>query len=45
MYDPVIRAEYDEMHRQISQIAEMAKISKSMYFYTDDIVSTDAGMS
>ena len=45
VYDPVIRAEYDEMHRQISQIAEMAKISKSMYFYTDDIVSTDAGMS
>ena len=45
VYDPVIRAEYDEMHRQISHIAEMAKISKSMHFYTDDIVSTDAGMS
>jgi hypothetical protein len=33
------------MSKQISTIAEMAKISKSMHYYTDDIVETDAGMS
>ena len=45
MYDPDIRAEYDGMHRQICRIAETAKISKSMHFYTEGMESTDAGMS
>ena len=45
VYDADIRAEYDAMSKQIGTIAEMAKISRSMHFYTDDIVSTDAGMS
>ena len=45
VYDDDIRAEYDAMSKQISTIAEMAKISKSMHFYTDDIEWTDAGMS
>ena len=45
VYDPDIRAEYDGMHRQICRIAETAKISKSMHFYTEGMESTDAGMS
>ena len=45
VYDPEIRAEYDDMHKQISDIASTAKISRSMYFYTDGIESTDPGMS
>ena len=45
VYDAAIRAEYDGMSKQISQIAGMAKISKSMHFYTDGIEHTDAGMS
>ncbi len=45
VYDPAIRAEYDAMHGQIGSIAEMAKISRSMRFYTEGIESTDAGMS
>ena len=45
VYDPDIRAAYDEMHKQIHQIAETAKISRSMYFYTEGIESTDPGMS
>ena len=45
VYDADIRAEYDAMSKQIEEIAEMAKIHKSMHFYTDDIVETDAGMS
>ena len=45
VYDADIRAEYDAMNKQITRIAEMAKIHKSMHFYTDDIVETDAGMS
>lgn len=45
MYDTDIRAEYDAMSKQIEEIAEMAKIHKSMHFYTDDIVDTDPGMS
>ena len=43
--EATIKTEYDEMYSQISTVVEMAKISKSMHFYTDDIVSTDAGMS
>ncbi len=45
VYDDDIRAEYDAMNKQISGIAEMAKIHKSMHFYTDEIESTDPGMS
>lgn len=45
MYDADIRAEYDAMIKQVDTIAEMAKIRKSMHFYTDDIEWTDAGMS
>ena len=45
VYDADIRAEYDAMNKQIEGIAEMAKIHRSMHFYTDDIVETDAGMS
>ena len=45
VYDADIRAEYDEMSKQIRQIAEMAKISRSMHYYTEGIESTDAGMS
>ena len=45
VYDDDIRAEYDAMNKQIAGIAEMAKIHRSMHFYTDDIVETDAGMS
>ena len=33
------------MDKQIKEIAGMAKIYKSMHFYIDDIVETDAGMS
>ena len=43
--DAAIKAEYDEMSNQISEVVEMAKIHKSMHFYTDDIETTDAGMS
>ena len=45
VYDTDIRAEYDAMSKQVYTIAEMAKIHKSMHYYTDDIVETDAGMS
>ena len=45
MYDADIRAEYDAMSKQIEEIAEMAKIHKSMLFYTDGIESIDPGMS
>lgn len=45
VYDTDSRAEYDAMRKQIGTIAEMAKISKSMHFYTDDIEQTDAGRS
>ena len=45
VYDDDIRAEYDSMNKQICTIAEMAKIHRSMHYYTDDIVETDAGMS
>ena len=45
VYDADIRAEYDAMNKQIEEIAGMAKIHRSMPFYTDDIVETDAGMS
>ena len=37
VYNADIRAEYDAMSKQIAAIAEMAKISRSMHFYTDDI--------
>ena len=40
-----IRAEYDAMSGQIDEIAESAKISESMHFYTDGIEWTDAGKS
>jgi len=33
------------MSKQIAGIAEMAKIQRSMHFYTDGIESTDPGMS
>ena len=45
VYDADIRAEYDAMSKQIEEIAEMARIRKSLHFHTDDIVETDAGMS
>ena len=45
VYDADIRAEYDAMNKQIEGIAEMAKIHRSMHFYTDGIESTDPGMS
>ena len=45
VYDADIRAEYDAMSRQIAGITEMAKIQRSMHFYTDGIESTDPGMS
>ena len=45
VYDDDIRSEYDAMNKQIAGIAEMAKIHKSMHFYTDGIESTDPGMS
>lgn len=45
VYDDGIRAEYDAMHKQIGRIAETAKISKSMHFYTEGIEHTDPGMS
>ena len=45
VYDVDIRAEYDAMNKQIEGIAEMAKIHRSMHFYTDGIESTDPGMS
>lgn len=43
--DAAVRAEYDEMHAQVDEIVEMARISRSMRYYTDDVVTTDAGMS
>lgn len=43
--DETIRAEYDEMHNQIDEIVDMSRISKSIRYYTDDVVTTDAGMS
>ena len=45
VYEAEIRAEYDAMSKQIGTIAEMARIRKSLHFYTDDIIETDAGMS
>ena len=45
VYEAEIRAEYDAMSKQIGTIAEMARIRKSLHFYTDDIMETDAGMS
>ena len=45
VYDADIRAEYDAMSKQIGTIAEMARIRKSLHFYTEDIIETDAGMS
>jgi len=43
--DEAIRTEYDSMSAQIGEIVEMARISRSMHFYTEGIESTDAGMS
>ncbi|MBQ6374258.1 MAG: hypothetical protein IJJ45_07195 [Clostridia bacterium] len=43
--DADIRAAYDEMHSQIGEIVEKAKLSRSMHYYTDGIEHTDAGMS
>lgn len=45
VYDDVIRSEFDEMSRKISQIALMARITPSVHFYTDGIESADPGMS
>lgn len=45
MEDEAIRAEYDEMHSQIDEIVEMARISRSMHYYTDGIEYTDSGRS
>ena len=45
MEDAAIRAEYDEMHSQIDEIVEMARISRSMHYYTDGIEYTDSGRS
>ena len=45
VYDADIRAEYDAMNKQIEEITGMAKIHRSMHFYTDGIESTDPGMS
>ena len=43
--DEAVRAEYDEMRGQIDEIVQKARISRSMRYYTDDVVTTDAGMS
>ena len=45
MEDEAIRAEYDAMMADIDTIAEMARIAPSLMFYTDNLESTDAGMS
>ena len=43
--DPGIMADYDELAKDVEAIAEMARIAPSLSFYTDGLVSTDAGMS
>ena len=38
-------ADYNEMAEDVEGIIEMARIAPSLSFYTDDLVSTDPGMS
>ena len=45
VYDADVRAEYDNMCKQIPLIVEKAKIARSMLYYTEGIESTDTGMS
>lgn len=40
-----IMADYNEMAEDLETIAQMARIAPSLSFYTDDLVSTDVGMS
>ena len=43
--DAGIMADYNEMAADIEDIIEMARIAPSLSFYTDNLVSTDPGMS
>ena len=40
-----IMADYNDMAEDLETVIEMARIAPSLSFYTDDLVSTDAGMS
>lgn len=43
--EEAIMAEYNGMAEDLETIIKMARIAPSLSFYTDDLVSTDAGMS
>lgn len=43
--EDAIMASYNEMAEDLETITEMARIAPSLNFYTDDLDSTDAGMS
>ena len=43
--DPGIMEDYNGMAEDLETITAMARIAPSLRFYTDDLVSTDAGMS
>ena len=43
--EDAIMADYNDMAEDLDTIIEMARIAPSLNFYTDDLVSTDAGMS
>ena len=38
-------ADYNEMAEDLETVIDMARIAPSLSFYTDDLISTDAGMS
>lgn len=43
--EDAIMADYNEMAEDLETIIEMVRIAPSLSFYTDELVSTDAGMS
>lgn len=43
--EDAIMADYEDMAEAMDAIIEMARIAPSLSFYTDGLVSTDAGMS
>lgn len=43
--EEAIMADYNDMAEDLETVIEMARIAPSLSFYTDDLVSTDAGMS
>lgn len=43
--EEAVMADYNDMAGDLEAIIDMARIAPSLSFYTDDLVSTDAGMS